>query len=46
MAKPRFNKKALFSSKLNLNVSNKLVTCYIWSIASYGAATSDTLDSR
>jgi hypothetical protein len=30
-------KKALFISKLDLNLRKKLVKCYIWSIALYGA---------
>jgi hypothetical protein len=34
-----FNKKNLFTSKLDLNLSKKLVKCYIWSIALYGAET-------
>jgi hypothetical protein len=39
-AKAAFNKKkALFTSKLDLNLRNKLVNCYIWSIALYGAET-------
>jgi hypothetical protein len=29
--------KVLFSSKLNLNLRKKLLTCYIWSIAFYCA---------
>jgi hypothetical protein len=33
-----FNKKTLFTSKLNLNL-RKEVQCYIWSIALYGAET-------
>jgi len=33
------NKKALFTSKLDLKLRKKLVKCYIWSIASYGAET-------
>jgi hypothetical protein len=37
MAKATFNKKkALFTSKLDLNLRKKLVKCYIWSIALYG----------
>jgi hypothetical protein len=36
-AKAAFNKKTLFTSKLDLNVRKKLVKCYIWSIALYGA---------
>jgi hypothetical protein len=40
MAKAEFNrKKILFTSKLNLDLRKKLVTCYIWSIALYGAET-------
>jgi hypothetical protein len=38
MAKAALNKKKnLFTSKLDLNLRNKLVKCYIWSIAFYGA---------
>jgi hypothetical protein len=38
MAKAAFNKKrALFTSTLDLEVRKKLVKCYIWSIALYGA---------
>jgi hypothetical protein len=33
------NKKTLFTSKLDLNLRNKLVKCYIWSIALCGAET-------
>jgi hypothetical protein len=32
-------KKNLFTGKLDLNLRKKLVTCYIWSIALYGAET-------
>jgi len=40
MAKAAFSKKkALFTSKLDLNLKKKLVKCYIWSIALYGAET-------
>jgi hypothetical protein len=40
MAKAAFNnKKSLFTSKLDLNLRKKLVKCYIWSIALYGAET-------
>ena len=40
VAKTAFNrKKTLFTSKLDLNLRNKLVKCYIWSIALYGAET-------
>jgi hypothetical protein len=34
-----FNKRALFTSKLDLNLSKKLVKCYIWSIDVYGTTT-------
>jgi hypothetical protein len=38
MAKAAFNKKKnLFTSKLDLNLRKKLIKCYIWSIALYGA---------
>jgi hypothetical protein len=38
MAKAAFNKKkTLFTSKLDLSLRKKLVKCYIWSIALYGA---------
>jgi hypothetical protein len=37
MAKAAFNKKNLFTSKQDLNLRNKLVNCYIWSIALCGA---------
>jgi hypothetical protein len=38
MAKVAFNKKKnLFTSKQDLNLRKKLVKCYIWSIALYGA---------
>jgi predicted GNAT superfamily acetyltransferase len=40
MAKAAFNnKKTLFTSKLDLNLSKKLVKCYIWSVALYGSET-------
>jgi hypothetical protein len=40
VAKAAFNeKKTLFISKLDLNLRNELVKCYIWSIAVYGAET-------
>ncbi|PNF26419.1 hypothetical protein B7P43_G16609 [Cryptotermes secundus] len=40
MAKAAFSKKKkLFTSKLDLNLRKKLVKCYIWSIALYGAET-------
>jgi hypothetical protein len=38
MAKAAFNKKkTLFTNKLDLNLRKKLVKCYIWSMALYGA---------
>jgi hypothetical protein len=40
VAKAGFNKKrALFTSTLDLELRKKLVKCYIWSIALYGAET-------
>ena len=40
MAKAAFsNKKNLCTSKLDLELRKKLVKCYIWSIALYGAET-------
>ena len=40
VAKAAFNKKKnLFTSKLDLNLRKKLVTCYVWSMALYGAET-------
>jgi len=40
MAKAAFNKKKnLFTSKLDLNLRKKLVKCYVWSVALYGAET-------
>jgi hypothetical protein len=40
MEKGAFNKdKTLFTSKLDLNLRKKLVNCYIWYIALYGAQT-------
>ena len=40
MAKAAFNKKkVLFTSTLDLELGKKLVKCYIWSIALYGAET-------
>jgi hypothetical protein len=40
MEKAAFNKKkTLFTSKLDLNLMTKLVKCYIWSLALYGAET-------
>jgi hypothetical protein len=40
MAKAAFNKKrALFTSKMDLELRKKLVKCYIWSVALYGVET-------
>jgi hypothetical protein len=39
MAKAAFNKKTLFTSKLDLNLRRKLVKCYIWNIDLCGAET-------
>ena len=40
MAKAAFNKKKnLFTSKVDLNLRKKLVKCYVWIMALYGAET-------
>jgi hypothetical protein len=40
MAKAAFKKKkTLFTTKLDLDLRKKLVKCYIWSVALYGAET-------
>jgi hypothetical protein len=40
MAKAAFNKKrALFTGTLDLELRKKLVKCYVWSVALYGAET-------
>ena len=40
MAKGAFNKKrTLFTSTLDLEFRKKLVKCYVWNIALYGAET-------
>jgi hypothetical protein len=40
MAKAAFKKKrTLFTSTLDLELKKKLMKCYIWSIALYGAET-------
>ena len=40
MAKAAFNKKKnLFTSTLDLNLRRKLIKCFIWSMALYGAET-------
>jgi hypothetical protein len=38
-AKAAFNKKKTFYSTLDLNLTKKLIKCYIWSMALYGAKT-------
>jgi len=39
-AKAAFSKKkTLFTSKMGLNLRKKLIKCYIWSMALYGAET-------
>jgi len=39
MAKVAFSKKTLFTRKLDLNLRKKLIKCYIWNMAFYGAET-------
>jgi hypothetical protein len=40
MAKAAFNKKrTLFTRTLDLELRKKLMKCYVWSIALYGAET-------
>jgi hypothetical protein len=39
MAKAAFNKKTLFTRKLDVNFRKELVKHYIWSMALYGAET-------
>ena len=40
MAKAAFSKKKnLFTSRLDVNLRKKLMKCYVWSIALYGAGT-------
>jgi hypothetical protein len=40
MVKAAFNRKeTLFTSRLDLNLRNKVVKCHIWSIALYGGET-------
>jgi len=40
MEKAAFSKKkTLFTSKMDLNLRKKLIKCYIWSMALYGAET-------
>ena len=45
MAKAAFNKKNLLTSKLDLNLRNKPVKCYIWSVARCGAENWNNLES-
>jgi len=41
MVKAAFSKKkTFFASKLDLDLRKKLIKCYIWSMALYGAETS------
>ena len=47
MAKAAFNKKKnLSTSKLDLNLRKRLVRCYVWSIAMFGAETLDAPSNR
>ena len=47
LTKAVFNRnRALFTGILDLDLRNKLVKCYIWSVALYGTGTWDTLGSR
>jgi len=47
MAKFAFNRKrTLFTSTLDLELRKKLVKCYVWSIALYGAENLDASGSR
>jgi hypothetical protein len=40
IAKEAFNRKvSLLTSKLNIELREKLVRCYVWSIALYGSET-------
>jgi len=40
IAKEAFNRKiSLLTSKLNIELKNKLIRCYVWSIALYGSET-------
>jgi hypothetical protein len=40
IAREAFNRKmSLLTSKLNIELKNKLVRCYVWSIALYGSET-------
>jgi hypothetical protein len=47
MAKAAFNrKKTLFTNELDLNVRNKPVKCYMWSIVLLSAGTLRKLDQK
>ena len=47
MAKAAFSsKKNLFTSRLDLNFSTKVVKCYVWIIALYGAKTWTLVENR
>ena len=47
MAKAAFSKKKnLFTSTLDLNLRKKVVKCYIWNMALYGAGNFDASGSR
>jgi len=47
MAKAAFNKmRALFTCRLDLKLRKKLIKCYIWSVALYGAETLDVSGSK
>jgi len=47
MRKAAFSKKkTVFTSKLELSLRKKLIKCYIWSMALYGAETWTLLGSR
>jgi hypothetical protein len=37
LAKAAFNKKTVFTCRLELNLRKKLVNCYIWSVVLCGA---------
>ena len=47
MVKAAFNeKRTLFTSTLDLELRKKLVKCYVWSIALYGAETLRAVDQK
>jgi len=46
-AKAAFNnKRTLFTNTLDLKLWKKLVKCYVWSIALYGAKNSGAVDQK